>query len=469
MAKFIALVRNENLKLRRRKTIWVMLVLLLVFSLGYTAIIGGLTGMFDTLFSDGNMPFEEFCDEQIEGCKGWLANAEDPEDAESARIDLLFYKTLKEIGSDWDDWRYTTGIVHEYAKQATAGSSEAADELKAMIDANDYKAYYRRQIAENERMYAAVSGAADAVNEGLRYCLEHDIEPSSENWKYNTAMRMGGFSFRLVMHRTAGDASSSQYESDLNDYSVAKYRLEHNVRVNPASSCQRNLLNFGGEYADTNSRFWDTARSSVSLVSVVGLFGIIIAAGMVAAEFGKGTVKFLLIAPASRPKILLAKYCSLLLNMAMFLFALFFANLLFAVLFCGGGDLFLPILSVSGGVVRKSSPILRLLGLYLLDGVGTVATATLAFAVSSLLRNSGAAVGVSMLVQFGGNLINTILSMARADWGRYLIFANINLSNIQSGSSYFPHQTVGAAMFVVLLHMAVFLLVAFDAFDRKEV
>ena len=458
MSKFIALVGNENLKLRRRKTVTVMLILLLVFAFGYTALIGGLTGLLESLF-DEETPFSEYCDYQIEDSRQMLQTA-DPESVPLMEIYLFYYQTLKEIRADWDDWRYTTGLVYDYATEAMTGDAEKASELKTIIDGKDYKAYYRRMIAGYETL---------PVYEGIRYCLENDIEPSKKNWKYNTAMRMGDYAYTIYYCEEIGETDTSAYETARNEYAIAKYQLEHNVRVNPASAFKGNAFNIDGDYTEENSRFWSVARTSVSMVSTIGLFGIIIAAGMVASEFGKGTVKFLLITPASRWKILLAKYCSLLLHIGMMLLVLFFANLLFTVLFCGGRELFLPILSATGGVVRKSSPIVKLFGVYLLEGIGVVVTSTLAFAISSLFRNSAAAVGVSMLVQFGGNLINTILAAVGADWGRYLIFANVNLSTIQSGGTYYPHQTVGVAMVVIVLHMAVFLLTAFDAFDRREV
>ena len=202
---------------------------------------------------------------------------------------------------------------------------------------------------------------------------------------------------------------------------------------------------------------------------MVQIFSIILAAGLVASEFGKGTVKFLLITPASRWKILLSKYCALLINMCILFFALFFGKVLFGILFCGGGDLGLPALSAVGGVVKRASPILMLFGNYLLEFVGMLVVATLAFAISSLFRNSGAAVGISLLILYGGNTVNTILALAGQDWGRYLIFSNLSLSGILRGVTVYQHQSIGVAIVILALHMVVFLWTAFDAFDRKEV
>ncbi len=467
MAKFAALVRNENLKLRRRKTLWVMLILILVASFGFSAIAGGISTLVNLLFD--TEPFETYCDEEIRYYQEIVSSGEDGD--RHAASQVLLYTTLKEIGADWDDWRYTSDITEQYVHCVAEGDEETAEALKAILYTNDYRAYYAMLIAENEAIYGS-SAIADAANEGLRYCLEQGIEPSRDDWKYNTAMQMGEYALRVKQYEQLSKQDATAYRDALeaarDGYALAKYRLEHHIRVNPASAFRASADDLD-EATEETSRFWTLARAGVGTVSIVGLFSIILGAGMIASEFGKGTVKFLLITPVSRWKIVLAKYCSLLLNTGLFLLVLMVANILFAVIFCGGRDLFLPALSVSGGVVHRSSPILTLIGYYLLEMVGVTVTATLAFAISSLFRNSAAAVGVSMLVLYGGNLFNTILAAAGADWGRYLIFANLNLSSIRSGPTYYPHQSVGVAVVILVLHMAVFLLTAFDAFDRKEI
>jgi ABC-2 type transport system permease protein len=63
--------------------------------------------------------------------------------------------------------------------------------------------------------------------------------------------------------------------------------------------------------------------TAVNLITMVTIFTVIVAAESVAGEFSGGTIKMLLIRPASRSKILLSKYISI----------FTFAVLLLAVLF----------------------------------------------------------------------------------------------------------------------------------------
>ena len=473
MAKFWALVGNENLKLRRRKLIWIALIVIVVVSLGFSAMIGIFTNFLNGQDYYTISDFPAFCQTEIEYAQEGMQNETDPTIRAIYQRDFYRYSLLLECVEGSDDWRYVTDVTARYAEAKTAGDDTLAARLERLIRGNDYLGYYRYLMEENETLYAASPAFAEAANAGYRFCVENNVNPDGKDWRYGVAMEMS--SALLELRRVEAYAEYNPelvretLETAKDRYALLKYRLENNIRVNPGDSFQlmNTLMNLGT--AGESSRLWDTLNTTVSITSVVLIFSVILAAGMVASEFGKGTIKFLLITPAARWKILLSKYCSLLLHTGLFFLVLLVSNILFGILFCGGGDFFLPILTAAGGEIKRSSPILLLLGSYLLELVGILVMSTLAFMISSLFRNAGAAVGISLLIMYGGNTVNSILALVGADWGRYLIFANINLSQILRGVSVFPRQNIGTAIVVLVLHMVVFLWTAFDAFDRKEV
>src|SRR5699024_3977807 len=69
-------------------------------------------------------------------------------------------------------------------------------------------------------------------------------------------------------------------------------------------------------------------QTNIGTLSIISLFTIIIAAGVVAHEFRWGTIKLLLIRPISRSAILLSKYISVLLFA---LFTLIFGAVMFLI------------------------------------------------------------------------------------------------------------------------------------------
>ncbi len=141
------------------------------------------------------------------------------------------------------------------------------------------------------------------------------------------------------------------------------------------------------------------------LLSLVSLFTIIVAAGIIANEFKWGTIKLLLIRPISRTTILASKYVSVLL-FALFtlLFVLVFSWIVGALFFgVNGADPHI-VLNQSGEYAHVSiiSQITEGYGLQLIT---LVMMATLAFMISAIFRQSSLAIGIAIFLMLSGNAI----------------------------------------------------------------
>lgn len=473
----LALIRNENTKLWKRKTVWVMLILLVVASLGLSALMG-LVEMLDSEDSLIGWKLEDYCNSELEYYERLKNDPSFSDERTEYDIEwnLAYFTFLKEIGATWDDWRYTQNVADDMVTARLEGDSARADRIEAFLRANDYLAFYDLRIADNALQFSD-TGLLTITNYPYQYCKDHDLSP--DDWQFATATSVSNVMMKIRSLESNRDAGIEINESELDSLNDQKallvYRLDHNVRVNPADS-------FGSSFAASlteglfgiiepveTSSFWDSLKSISGLVTLVGLFTIIMAGSIVASEFQKGTVKFLLMVPAKRWKILLSKYLSVLLNGLFMMAILYVTSVVFGLLFFGAGDLLLPSLSVKNGVVTAGSPFLLLLWEYLLEGAEVFVMMTLAFAISSLLHSSAAAIGVSMLAYMGGSLITSFLALLGLDWGRYLIFANMDIASIRSGATLFPHQSLPLAIVIVVLHLIVFFLTAFDGFTRREV
>ena len=93
----------------------------------------------------------------------------------------------------------------------------------------------------------------------------------------------------------------------------------------------------------------------------------------------------------------------------------------------------------------------------------------MAFMISSMMRSSALAIGIGVTALMGGSIVVAFLAQLGCDWGRYLIFANMNLSQAASGNTVFPNQTLGFSIGVLAVHMILFLITAYDGFTRREV
>lgn len=209
--------------------------------------------------------------------------------------------------------------------------------------------------------------------------------------------------------------------------------------------------------------------NSVSLVSLVGFCLIIIAGGIVVSEFSSGTVKFLLVAPVKRWKILVSKYTATLLMGVMMMALLLGTSFVMSLICFGGSDAFLPYLSAKAGELQISSAYLHLLRNYLLSGVEMVVMATFAFALSSISKSSSLAIGITLVSYLTGDLIVSVLQFMNRDWARYLIFSNLDFVAIVDGTTGFSHHSLTTAILIVVLHMVVFFLTAWDGFTKRDV
>ena len=214
---------------------------------------------------------------------------------------------------------------------------------------------------------------------------------------------------------------------------------------------------------------WDYVNNSASLIMLVTILTVIFAADMIAAEFTWGTIKLLLVGPASRLKIMLSKY------IATFIFALLLLAILFAAAFAAGGilqgfgGLSNPHLTVGAdGIVHEGSMIANSLETYGYSIVSLLMYVTLAFMISAAFRSSTMAIAFSLLFMLVGNSVTMILS--GYEWSKYLLFANIDLTQYLPGSSPIrPEMTLGFSITMLVAYYVVFQLVSWLLFTRRDV
>lgn len=231
---------------------------------------------------------------------------------------------------------------------------------------------------------------------------------------------------------------------------INQYRLDHKIKP------------------DTKATGWTFINDSTSLISFAGLFTIVIAAGIVASEFGWGTVKLLLIRPIKRFKILMAKYLTVILFGLLMLAILFgSAAILGFILFGTGGGNSVHLAYANGSVVEQNM-LLYLIKTYLLSSLDVIMITTMAFMISAVFRNSSLAVGLSIfLLMVGGQI--TVLIATRYDWAKYSLFANTNLTQYTDGVPLVEGMTIGFSIIMLLIYFFVFHLLAFGVFTKRDV
>ncbi|SEN88119.1 ABC-2 type transport system permease protein [Amphibacillus marinus] len=279
---------------------------------------------------------------------------------------------------------------------------------------------------------------------GLKY-IAGQYDTQDDNWQ--AVLEEENTYYQESLSTLENNQMQTYYERNI---AINTYRLENNIPP------------------DSEDNIWTVVEESRAIISLVGLFTIVVASGIVASEFSTGTIKLLLIRPISRVKILLSKYLTVI------LFSLFLLSITFGLAAIAGLILFGTApeeavhLAYQNGQVVERALGLHLMGSYLLYSIDILMLTTMAFMISSVFRNSSLAVGISIfLLTIGGTAAN-ILSFY-FDWAKYILFLNTDLTVYFDGMPNIEGMTLTFSIVMLLLYFVLFHLLAFFFFNKRDV
>lgn len=459
MGKFVNLVKNEYIKLMLKASTWVMLIILLLASVGLSA-----------MALIGQKQYESYSVSETEDL------------IESYQSEINYLKDVKTEGWEQEveynqylidnaienDWRINAAgtmfeIKYHAAEYGIADAEQLVSSIDNAIKNMDWKTYFQTAIELSEKVPVLIDNS-DGTITLYQYCLDNSVAPYDKNWKYSVALQLESAKSQLKVfeeQRASGQQVDTE-EMEMAEKKIKKYeyRLENNIEFD---------ISENNNWTDGVFNFWSVFSTSSMLVSFIGVIVIIAAGGIVSGEFSTGTIKFLMINPVKRWKILTSKYFTAITFGYLAMIAAYIVSILSTMLFFGADHLGASFIEVSGNTVKKIPGFLYVAQLYLLNSVNFIVMGSLAFAISSLFRSSALAIGISVMALFGGNTITLILSQLQFDWARYLIFSNLDISGIAEGNSMFAGQTVTGALVVIAVHMVIFLLTAWDGFNKREI
>ncbi len=244
---------------------------------------------------------------------------------------------------------------------------------------------------------------------------------------------------------------TSYYEQYLKrTIAINEYKIEHDLAP------------------EMNMTMWTFSNDSQSFLTVVGLFTIVVAAGMVANEFQWGTIKLLLIRPITRAKILFSKYVTVLVFGGILIVLLFFTAFIFGATLFGSEDGANVHLTYVNGTVKEQSLLIHLLKMYALNSIGLFMMATMAFMISAVFRSSSLAIGISIFLFVMGDVITNFIAM-KYEWAKYSLFANTNLLDYFEGTPPVDSMTLSFSIGMLFIYFCIFHLLAFVFFIKKDV
>lgn len=446
MDKFFSLVINEYIKILKKLSTKILLAVLAVCVVGFSAIfvIAKHTAQSEMIIEySGNYTVDTAIadyDSQIE----WL-NETKPDGYEDS---IKLYEFMKANEIDYGDWRYSAAMSME-------GSSyqEISPYLTTLAEDN-WKDYCKLKLESGE-LSAGEKWA-------YAYRLEKNIDFTEEFSQQNEIIVNVSQAKDSLAYTNPDDKESRREFEEI--IAIGTYQLDNEIYSNTADMMSIYELDLSEDRG-----FWQIFMLTPSLVTVAAMLCIIIAGGCVSGEFHQGTIKFLLINPVKRWKILMSKYFTVVTMGLALIAGIFILSIPVVGIMHGFDGISTPYLYFSDDKVQSVNSFLIAMRSYLVSSIEVIVMSTFAFAISSLIRSSALAIGASVFLMFAGSVVTQILAELGQDWGRFLIFSNLDLMNIYQGNSIFPQHTVFFAVMVLVAHMSVFILTAWDGFTKRSV
>lgn len=355
-------------------------------------------------------------------------------------------KFLKELDSN--SWKY---FVNKEIKTAT-------DEIASLEK--------EREKAKNKELYNSRIKEEKNKLEKLKLRLEKDI-PYDNNY-LNTA---------LEDYKQAPQTYKEFKESIIKNTSEFNIKEEYQIKRQYIEYMKNNANNkyIIDNKVDINSPK-TTRNLLINTLSDNFLFIMIIVAAVagsiVSTEFDKGTIKLLLIRPYSRNKILLSKY---IVSMFMIIFAIlsaFIMQLIIGGIFFGFSSLNIPV--VIYNFVQNKVMHINLFK-YIFDNVLAVLPefillATLAFAISTITNVSTLGVALPIVGVGAADIINLIAINRNIIPLKYFVTLNWNFTNyLYGGVNSFPTLSIPFSILICAIYFLIMIITAFIVFNKRNI
>ncbi|TFD92379.1 ABC transporter permease [Jeotgalibacillus sp. R-1-5s-1] len=217
---------------------------------------------------------------------------------------------------------------------------------------------------------------------------------------------------------------------------------------------------------NTSGTVWSYLENNALLISLIGLFAIIVASGIVAGEFSWGTIKLLMIRPISRWKILLSKFLTVgAFGMLLVAITAVLSVILGFIFFDSGSSVRLAYVD---GVVEESNMIFYLVKIYFYSSIDVILLTAMAFMISAVFRNSSLAIGISLFLLFVGGTVTGFIAMYY-DWAKYSLFANTSLAMYEMNMPLVEGMTMTFSVIMILIYFTIFMVLAFTVFTKRDI
>lgn len=198
------------------------------------------------------------------------------------------------------------------------------------------------------------------------------------------------------------------------------------------------------------------------------IFFVIAAADIVSTEYTAGTIRQLLVRPVGRWRVLLAKYLTVNIYVALLMLFSLVASFLVGLICFHNNGFGITEYVVTNGAVFEQSVLPELMQGVLFHGMEILFLTGLSFMLAVLMRNSVIAIAVSVITWVSGNVLNSLLS--GYSFYKFLPMPHLNLAQYMAdGVPVFTNMTIWFSLAVLAVYFMGFMVVSFTSFQTRDV
>ncbi len=485
------LIKNELTKIFKKKTIYITMILIFLLMIFINCINKySNSSSYSVSFS---VPM--YSESYINSIKEELSNLnpEKPSDV-TLYINLKSELDLSNLMEKYKDSDWKLSIINdrispyiteintytygaEKSEELAKKTTEEMESIIAKLDENDWKYFAnedlqnaKNKIEELNKQKAQTQDTEiikDLNNEIKKVEVEKEI--AEYRLKKNIPYGVDYLNIALTRYQTSSETLISydlenkeldfeeqkEYNEALATKEENKYIIETGVDINKSDSLKGSLQNFYSQYG-------------VFILVVI----IMIAGTIVSEEWGKGTIKLLLVKPYTRTQILLSKFLTVLIISAFVIVSTILMQILVGGILFGFESLFEPVVvyNLSTNVIQEMN-IFAYLGIQTLTQLPIIILlATLAFAISTIFSNSALAITVSLLGYMGASIINQLAMAYNLTFMKYFVTMNWDLSQyLFGGLPYMEGMNLITSIIVCVAYLLIMLIPTFIIFKKRNI
>ena len=481
------LVKNELIKIFKKKTIYITMVvifLLLIF----------MNCMFKYANGGSEYDYYLYNENYINSLRGELEtlNPEKSSDV-TTYINLLSEIQLSEMMEQHKDAEWKLAIINEriapyiterntyqYGAEKDETQVEAVNQeindLLAKLDENDWKYFAREDLAKAEQQIEELNAKKEqtedkAVLENIETELNNaQMEKEIAEIRLNKEIPYGSdYLNRAISDLQTANTNLANFKNT--EELTYEQKLEYNSYLEEQAE-SRYILETGRDIHNTNSlkgileNFY--AQFGIFLIVVV----VMIAGTIVSEEFNKGTIKLLLVKPYTRNKILMAKAITTLIMIIFVIAVTLVMQILIGGIIFGFDSLAEPVVAYNFNTnTMEEMNIFANLGVQTLTQLPMIILlATLAFAISTLFSNSTLAITISLLGYMAASIINQLAIGYDLQFMKYFVTMNWDLSIYANGAlPYMEGMNMTMSIIISVIYFLIMMIPTFIVFKKRNI